>query len=86
MRLSGIDEQPDRICGDDFRKAADVVGMCMGRHHRIESFDVLTFEVRNDMLPHLAFAGVNEQGLIAELKEDRIALSDVDEVDDEVSG
>jgi hypothetical protein len=58
----------------------------MGCHHHIDLLYALALKVRDDALPHPAFAGIDEHGLIAELKEDRITLPDVDEVDDKVPG
>ncbi len=88
MRLRGVDEPADRVGGDDIGKAADVIGVRMGRHDHVDPLDVPLLEIRDDALPpHPALAGVDEHRLIAELDQDRVPpLPDVDEVDDEIAG
>jgi len=58
--------------------------VCVSSHHHVETFDLLCLEILNDTFSHLAFAGIDEHGLITELYQDRVALPNVDEVDDEV--
>src|SRR5690554_5124964 len=86
MRLPGIDEPTDRVSGDDGGKAADVIGVRVGCHNDVKRLDVSLLEVLNDPLSHSALTGIDEHGLVAESKEDRVALSNVDEVNGKVPG
>ncbi|KAF5049000.1 hypothetical protein DSECCO2_444330 [anaerobic digester metagenome] len=86
VRLPGVDKPADREGGYDRGKSSDVIGVGMGRHNHVEPFDTEILKVRDDAPSHATFAGVDEHGLIAELEEDRVALTDVDEVDGKVSG
>lgn len=72
--------------GDNPGEAADVIGMGVCRDDCIEPVDTLSIQVADNALLHPALPGIDEHRLVVELEEDRIALPDVDEVDEEIAG